>query len=311
MTTYNIEPEKATLHGSFSREFSPILTIDSGDSVRFRTLDAGWHLEPFIPGNPERRRFEPRDPERDKGHAICGPIAIRGAQPGMTLAVHINEVRPGKWGWTVGGRIPNALNKRLGLLEDYDELLWTIDADAMIGRNQYGHTLKLHPFMGLMGMPTAEPGIHSTVPPRFCGGNMDCKELIAGSTLYLPIAVPDALFSVGDGHGVQGDGEVSGVAMECPMDRVDLTFTLHDNISLTTPRANTPAGWVTLGFHTDLSEATSIALDAMLDLMSEQYSLTRTRAIALASLVVDMHVTQVVNGGMFGVHAILPHGIIE
>lgn len=140
---------------------------------------------------------------------------------------------------------------------------------------------------------------------------MDCKELVAGSTLYLPIAVPGALFSTGDGHGAQGDGEVSGVAIECPIERVSLTFYLRDAMPIQTPRANTPAGWVTLGFNTDLHEATMIALDAMLNLMGEQYSISRPQALALASTVVDMHITQIVNGKMCGVHAVLPHGAIK
>lgn len=306
MTTYTIEPDHTTLHGSFSREYPPVLTIDSGDTIRYRTLDAGWHLGPFT-DERTAHKFEPRVKDLDRGHALCGPVAIREAEPGMTLEVHINEVRPGPWGWTIGGCEPNERNKRLGVAGECEVLHWTLNADSMTGRDQHGHTLALHPFMGIMGMPPTESGIYSTIPPRFCGGNMDCKELLAGSKLYLPISVPDALFSVGDGHAVQGDGEVSGVAIECPMERVDLTFYLRDDIRIKTPRANTPSGWVTLAFHEDLREATLIAVNAMLDLMSEQYSISRPRALALASLVIDMRVTQIVNGGILGVHAVLPH----
>jgi acetamidase/formamidase len=155
-----------------------------------------------------------------------------------------------------------------------------------------------------------EPGIHPTAPPRSTGGNIDCKELVAGSTLYLPIEVPGGLFSVGDGHAAQGDGEVCTTAIECPMERVTLTFSLHDGPPIKTPRANKPAGWVTLGFHENLQEATIYALESMLDLMVEKYDLPRLEALAMASLVVDMHVTQIVNG-VRGVHAILPHGAIK
>ena len=311
MTIHTIEPERATLHGSFSRDFSPALTIEPGDTVHFRTLDAGWHLGPFT--NEEERLtnvFTPRSKERDSGHALCGPIAIRGALPGMALEVRINDIRPGSWGWTIGGCRKDKVNAYLGLLEECDELLWTLDADSMTGRDQYGHTIQLRPFMGVMGLPPDEPGIHPTPPPRFCGGNMDCKELVAGSILYLPVTVPGALFSVGDGHGVQGDGEVSGVAIECPMERVDLTFYLRDDMPLKTPRVRTTNAWMTLGFHTDLHEATLIALDAMLDLMNEQYSLPRARALALASLIVDLRITQIANG-VLGVHAVLPDGAIQ
>ena len=310
MATYHIDPTRETLHGTFSREYPPILTIDPGDSVIFRTLSASWALEPPSFQKGEVKRFEPRVKGRDDGHALCGPIAIRGAQPGMILEIRINEVQPGLWGWTGGGGWNSEMNRRLGLVEQGVELHWKLDAHTMIGQDQYGHTLALQPFMGVMGMPPAEPGIHPTYPPRFCGGNIDCKELVAGSTLYLPIAVPEALFSVGDGHGLQGDGEVSGVAIECPMERVDLTFHLRDDLRLTTPRARTSSAWITLGFHENLHEASLIALEAMLDLMEEKYQLPRAQALALASLIVDLHVTQIANG-VLGVHAVLQDNALK
>lgn len=307
MTMHTTEPVRETLHGSFSRDYPAILTIDSGDTVRFSTLNASWILD--LSEDPPRR-FEPRIKEQDDGHALCGPIAIRGAQPGMTLEVQINDIRPAGWGWTSVGGWESTVNRRFGLIGQPGALVWSLDPDSMMGRDQYGHTIALHPFMGVMGMPPDEPGIHSTVPPRFCGGNIDCKELVAGSKLYLPITVPQALFMVGDGHAVQGDGEVCGVALECSMERVDLTFSLLEHPRLSTPRAYTPAGWITLGFHEDLHEASLIALEAMLDLMEEQYQLTRHQALALASLVVDLRVTQIANDTL-GVHALLPHGAIK
>lgn len=310
MSVYTIEPERRTLHGHFSRDLPPVLTIEPGDTVHFRTLDAGWGLGPMLEPSVAEPKFEPRHKELDKGHALCGPVAIRGAQPGMALGVRIDEVRPGSYGWTVAGGWSSETNERLGVVAESIRLDWSLDPDMLVGRNQLGHTISLRPFMGVMGMPPAEPGIHLTAPPRVTGGNIDCKELVAGSTLYLPIEVEGALFSVGDGHAVQGDGEVSTTAIECPMERVTLTFSLHEELALTTPRADTPAGWITLGFHKDLQEATSIALEAMLDLMMEQYGLSRLEALAMASLVVDMRITQIVNG-VRGVHAVLPHGAIR
>jgi acetamidase/formamidase len=309
MTTYTIEPEQRTLHGSFSREFPPILTIDPGDTVLFRTLDVSWGLEPRVSRDAPRRVFTPRQPIRDDGHALCGPIAIRDAQPGMTLEIHINEVQPGTWGWTSAGGYPNEDTRKLGI-ESATMLAWTLDRETMTGQDQHGRRIALRPFMGILGMPPDEPGLHPTSPPRFCGGNMDCKELVAGSVLYLPIAVPGALFSTGDGHAVQGDGEVSGVGLECPMDLVNLTFFLREDLHLTTPRAKTPTGWVTLGFHTDLREASLLALGAMLDLLEEHHHLPRPDALALASLVVDLRISQIVNAGVYGVHALLPHNAI-
>jgi acetamidase/formamidase len=312
MAQFTIEPERRTLHGAFSREFEPVLTIDSGDTVCFRTLDAGWNIDPRHTDDPggEPRKFEPRDPERGGGHALCGPVAIRGARPGMTLEVQIKEILPGSWGFTAAGGWECEINRRFGVVDPPGTVhRWTLDGAAMTGRNQLGHTIGLRPFMGVMGMPPDEPGLHSTAPPRFCGGNLDCKELIAGSTLYLPIAAPGALFSVGDGHGAQGDGEVCVTAIECPMDRVELAFHLHEGPRLSTPRAHTAAGWITLGLHEDLDEAAFRATEAMLELMVEQYSLQRRDALVLASLVVDLRVTQMVNG-VRGVHAVLPHGAI-
>lgn len=307
MAVHLIEPENGTLVGSFSRDYEPILVIEPGDTVRYRTLDAGWRIAP--PGEPNRF-FEPKSPGRDDGHGLCGPIAIRGARPGMALEVQIQEIRPGPWGWTWAGPGFSDWNRRFDLEGEGAGYTWALDAEAMTGRTEHGHTISLRPFMGVLGLPPDEPGVHSTAPPRPCGGNMDCKELVAGSTLYLPVTVPGALFSVGDGHAAQGDGEVCTTAVECPMERVVLTFDLREEMLIRTPRARTPAGWITLGFDPDLDEAALIAMNAMVELMGEQYDLQRAEALALASAVVDLRITQVCNG-VRGVHALLPHGAIR
>ena len=312
--THVIEPERANLHGHFSRDLPPCLTIEPGDTVRFCTLDARWNVDPrrAEPPGEDEPGFAPRDKEKDAGHALCGPVAVRGALPGMTLEVAIEAIRAGRWGWTAAGGWDHPVNQRLGLLDSKTFLLWSLDPDANVARDQHGRQVALRPFMGVMGCAPDEPGVLSTAPPRAVGGNMDCKELVAGSRLYLPVAVPGALFSVGDGHAAQGDGESSVTAIECPMERVDLTFHLvTDRPPLATPRAHTPAGWVTLGFHEDLNEATYRALEAMLDLMTGTLypGMTRGDALALASVAVDLRVTQIVNG-VRGVHAVLPHGAL-
>ncbi|WP_338044176.1 acetamidase/formamidase family protein [Paenibacillus oryzisoli] len=263
MAVYSILPGRHSLHGSFSRDFGPILTIDSGEIVRFSTLDAGWGLEPYS-ASGVRKKFEPRECPRDGGHALCGPVTIRGAEPGMILEIKINEIRQGSWGWNSAGGFPHPINKSLGIHEGEEfHLNWKLDASSIIGTSDKGHKIALRPFMGVMGMPPDEPGIHSTFPPRSCGGNIDCKELIVGSTLYLPVPVSGGLFSVGDGHAAQGDGEVGCPALECPMELVDLTFSIREDIRLTMPRAKTPTAWVTMGFHEDLNEASIIALEGM------------------------------------------------
>lgn len=312
MALHTIEPSERTLHGAFSRDLAPALTIDSGDTVRFRTLDADWNLAPRRSTLHDERpeQWWPRPPGHERGHALCGPVAIRGAQPGMTLAVHIGTLRPGGWGFTAVGGWPHPVNDRLGIASAGSYLLWTLDPDALRGWDQHGHAVALRPFLGVMGMPPAEPGLHSTVPPRATGGNLDCKELVQGSTLYLPIAVPGGLFSCGDGHARQGDGESAVTAIECPIEAADLTFELLPDLQLAAPRANTPAGWLSFGLHEDLNEAALQAIAGMVQLLGELHGLDRHQALGLASVVADLRITQLVNG-VRGVHALLPHGAIE
>ncbi len=309
MALHEIPLERRTLHGHFSRELEPVLTIEPGDSIAFSTLDAGWGLEPPKPGG--RRRFEPRDAELDEGHALIGPVEVRGARAGQTLAVRIELVRVGDYGYTVGGGLPTPLNDRLGLSDGEGRLLvYELDADAGTGRDQDGRELDLRPFLGVLGMPPPEPGRHPTAPPRIWGGNIDCAELVAGTTLFLPVPVDGALFSAGDCHARQGDGEVSQLAIECPAERAVLTLELHDGPVLTSPIARTPDAWLAFGFDEDLDEAAALALEAMLELMGREYALERRDALALASAVVDLRVTQLVNG-VRGVHAMLRHDAIR
>ncbi len=310
MAIYEIKPERATLHGHFSRDLPPCLTIEPGDTVRLQTLEANWGLAPRRTDSRDEAQtlFEPRDPVTDSGHALCGPVFVRGAEPGMTLEVRIDTVMPANWGYVYAGGWRTPLNDRLGVSQTAVIHNWALDTAAMTARNQHGHTVRMRPFLGVMGMPEDVLGRQSTTPPRRTGGNLDCKELVAGSSLFLPVAVPGGLFSAGDGHAAQGDGEVSGLAIECPMAEVDLTFRLHPNLSIITPRAETPAGRLTIGSGKTLDEAMANALDAMLDWMSELYGLSRPDALALASVAVDLRVTQVVNG-IKGVHALLPPSV--
>ncbi len=300
MALHEIPLERRTLHGHFSRDLAPVVTVESGDTIAFSCLDAGWHVSPGS-------RFEPRDPELDAGHALVGPVEIRGAKAGETLEVRIEQVRVGAWGWCGAADWSTPLNDRLGLSDGPGVLLeWTLDANTGIGHDELGREVDLLPFLGVLGMPPPEPGVHSTTPPRVWGGNIDCKELVEGARLYLPIPVNGALFSAGDCHARQGDGEVSQLAIECPLARAELTLSVLGNLELRTPIAWTPTAWLTFGFDDDLDEAAAIAVDAMLELMGREHGLERPDALALASLVVDLRVTQMVNDAR-GVHAVLPH----
>jgi acetamidase/formamidase len=263
-----------------------VLEIEPGDSVRISVPNAGWRLA-------SGELFEPRDPRLDDGgHALAGPIRVRGAIEGQTLAVRIDEVVPGPWGVTFGGA---------GHM-----LRWEL-ADGR-GRTE-GFEVELRPFLGVLGMPRVGHGVHSTGPPRPQGGNIDCAELVAGTTLFLPIPVDGALFSAGDGHARQGDGEVSGTAIECPVDAT-LTISLAEDLVLDWPVALTADAWLTFGFDEDLDRAAEIAVEGMLELMRREHGLERRDALALASVVVDLRVTQFVNG-LKGVHAVLRHDAVR
>jgi acetamidase/formamidase len=307
MAVHEIPLQRRTLHGHFSRDLEPILTVDSGDSIAFSCLNAGWRgddREPF----PERR---PDGDELDAGHALIGPVEVRGARPRQTLEVRIEEVRIGSWGVTDAGGWHTPLNERLGVADGEPALLeWKLDADTGTGRDQHGRRVRLRPFLGVIGVPPDETGIHSTGPPRSCGGNIDCKELVAGTTLFLPIAVEGALLSAGDGHAAQGDGEVSQLAIEAPVERARLTLGVRDDLVLTNPIAWTPEAWLTFGFDEDLDEAAAQAIDGMLDLMMREHGFERREALALASVVVDLRVTQMVNGAR-GAHARLAHDALR
>ncbi|GIH02029.1 acetamidase [Rhizocola hellebori] len=301
---YTLSPDDQTLHGYFSPGYQPVLTIDSADTVTFSTLDCWWSAGPYA---GEKRGERPRVPQHREGfgHALTGPIAINGARAGMTLAIEIGAVVPAPWGTTVAGGWPSKFNAKYDT-ENTEGVAhaWQLDAETMTGRNQLGHTVALRPFMGVMGMPPAVEGEHSTIPPRWHGGNLDCKELVAGTTLLLPIPVDGALFSVGDGHAAQGDGEVCGTAIECPMQTVTLTFRVRDDFAITGPVARIDGGWLTMGLGDTLDEATYVALEAMFALLHRLHGLSRPDAIAIASIVVDLRITQIVNQ-VVGVHAVL------
>ena len=307
MAHHEIPLERRTLHGHFSRDLEPILSVDPGDTIAFACLNAGWRgadWERF----PERR---PEGDELDAGHALIGPVEVRGARAGQTLGVRIDDVRIGAWGVTDAGGWQTPLNERLGVADGEPEVLsWALDADAGVGRDQHDRTVRLRPFLGVIGMPPAEPGVHSTSPPRSCGGNIDCKELVPGTTLFLPIPVDGALLSAGDGHAAQGDGEISQLAIEAPVERAQLTLSVRDDLTLANPIAWTPDAWLTFGFDEDLDEAAALAIEGMLELMGRELGLERRGALALASVVVDLRVTQLVNGAQ-GIHARLAHDALR
>jgi acetamidase/formamidase len=307
MTRHHLDPTPSTTAQVFSRELPPVLTVEPGDTVRLRTLDASGHLErQQVPGQDVPTMFAV-----GRGHCLTGPIEVRGACPGDVLAVRFVSMRPDDWGWTSAAGRDTPLTRRLGLHNGPPaRLLWQIDADAGRATSSNGYSVSIAPFLGVTGVAWDEPGEHSTIPPRpVGGGNIDCKELTAGSLLYLPVAVAGALLSVGDGHAAQGDGEVAGTAIECGMS-TELQLELVTDRPVPGVHAQTPAGQLTFGFSPDLNTAMGDALDAMLTWLQASYGVAKATALALASPVLDLRITQVANES-WGVHALLPAGAIS
>ncbi|RHB37306.1 acetamidase [Enterocloster aldenensis] len=309
MANHTLNPSRGNLHGSLSRSIPPVLTISPGDTVDFTTLEADWRI--VRPDSPSSSSgiFMERSFPADQGHALCGPVYIQGARPQMTLAIRINQIIPGTWGWSrVGGGDPDHLC-RMGFEGDEYFLIWDIDPKKGICRSHMGHCVPLSPFMGVMAVaPDSDDYVKTHVPGPY-GANMDCRDITTGSILYLPVYTEGALFSTGDGHARQGDGESGCTAIECPMKQVSLTFDLIDE-PLDNPVCNSPHGWITFGFHSDLTVAAYYALMDMCRLMEHLYGFGHKEAMAMASVAVDMKITQLVNGTR-GVHALLPHGVIS
>ncbi len=310
MTVHHLEPTPQDTVNVFSAGHEPALTVEPGDTIVVRTLDAAGYLErQKFPGDTGRPTMFPGD---FRGHCLTRPVAVRGAGPGDMLRVDLVSLVPDPWGWTGSpGAHGSPVAARLGLpVADRAWLLWEIDVAAGTATANGRYTRPLAPFLGVTGTAPAEPGEHSTIPPRTAaGGNIDCKELVAGSTLYLPVNTDGALLYLGDGHAAQGDGESSGTAIECGM-TTEAVVSLTRDRPLTSVHAETPAGRITFGFSADLNEAMGDALDAMVTWMADSYGTSRSEALALASTCVDLRITQVVNV-TWGVHALLPAGLLR
>lgn len=306
MAVHRLDPAPKTTRDAFSREHAPVLSVEPGDTVVVRSLDASGYLtRQTFPGEKQPVMFA-----SGRGHCLTGPIEVRGARPGGMLALRLVSLRPDDWGWTLAAAGDTPVTRRLGLAGGPPAwLLWELDPDAGEGIANQRFARSLAPFLGVMGVAPDLPGEHSTVPPRAgCGGNIDCKELVAGSTLYLPVNIPGALLYLGDGHAAQGDGEAGGTAIECGM-TTEAVIELAADRPLDTIHAQTPAGRITFGFDADLNAAMGDALDAMVTWISALHGVDRATALGLASTFADLRITQVANQ-VWGVHAVLPAGAL-
>jgi len=295
------------IHSRWNRDLPPRLTIASGDTVHFECLDAsgaqvrpGMTLDEYIEINTERI------------HALTGPIFVEGAAPGDVLQIDILEVAHKGWGWS-------SVISGLGFLKHKfaDPYLfhWTLEPE--VSRSLAPAIVPLRPFCGVMGVAPAERGEFRTIPPGPFGGNMDVRELCAGSTLYLPVLNRGALFSAGDAHAAQGDGEVCVNGIECPAD-VTLRFRVHNQRPLRGPfiesnSRNAPPeseGWIVVESATNAIDAARAATSRMIDLLVEHWNFSEIHGYILCSVAMNLRLSQVVNEPMFTVSAALPKRVL-
>ena len=299
--------------GYYDASLKPVLRVASGDTIRVETMVARGLQRLRAAGVPETeipnalKAVETTVTERGPGaHPLTGPIWIENAQPGDVLEVKIlgfEFLHP----YGVSGFIPNS-----GTLPDdfpYARFkLIRVNAAAGTAEFAPGVTLKLAPFFGSIGVaPDPLVGRISSGPPGHHAGNLDNKELVAGSTLYLPVHVPGALLSMGDGHAMQGDGEVTLTALETSL-RGTVQVTVRKGKRLNWPRAETPTHYIAMGLHTNLDEAARLATREMIDFLATEKGMARDEAYILCSLAADLHVTQLVDGTK-GVHALVAKSI--
>jgi acetamidase/formamidase len=296
--------------GFFDAALEPVLTVESGDTVTIDTVSGPADILPpagFEVLAAHRDVLDNLQP-RARGHILTGPVAIAGAEPGDVLEIRIEAISLAQnWGYTAIGPLRGTLP------EDFPfKRLWhtAIDRQRGVATLPWGTELKLAPFFGVMG--TAPPpvyGLQSSIEPREYGGNMDLKELTAGTTLYLPVFAAGGLFSVGDGHGIQGDGEVCLTALETALSGT-FRLILRKDLAYRLPRAETASHWITLGFDPDLDDAAKVALREMIALIVAATGLAAEEAYMLCSLACDLRVTQLVDGNK-GIHAVLAKALLK
>ena len=292
----------------WDNSIEPALEVESGESVELHVRDAS--------DEQIRRNSGAEDVAKlDFTHVnpVSGPVFVKGAQPGDVLAVELVEFTPPEWGWT-------AIIPGFGLLADEFPEPWLRISDVDDERVGFSNAISLpcRPFPGTIGVAPAEPGEHSIVPPSRFGGNMDTKHLRAGATLFLPVGVEGALFSLGDTHAAQGDGEVCGTAIEAAMDVV-VRLSVRRDFSVEAPQYHVPAGalaqseessyHVCTGVGPDLLEAARDAVRATISYLGERYGLDREEAYALASVAADLRIHEVVDAPNWVVGSFVPESI--
>ena len=316
-STVNLPASPSTVvWGYYSAKAKPVLTVHSGDTVRIQTLSTCGSTERLVeqgvaPGDIPAYNADIYREVKDRGpggHILTGPVAIEEAEAGDVLEVDIVkidiDVPFACNGFAAGkGFLPN----------DYPygrRKIIPLDRDRMVAKFAPGIEIPLHPFFGSMGVaPPESAGRYDSAPPWMHAGNIDNKELVAGTTLYIPVHAKGALFEVGDGHAGQGNGEVDITALETFLSGT-FRFVVHKDRHLLWPRAETPSAYISMGFSPDLKEATTLAVRDMINFIVDEKHLSRDDAYMLTSVAVDVDITQLVDGNV-GVHAICPKSIFK
>lgn len=312
--TWDLPATPATVAwGNYDAAHAPALRIRSGDTVVFHTLITSSPAALEKAGVPaaavEQSLRDIVATVTDKGpggHILTGPVYVEGAEPGDTLEIHIRKIELA---------IPyayNAFRYGAGYLSDefpYARMkIIPLDKTAMTAAFAPGVTIPLRPFFGSMGVaPPPAIGRYDSAPPTFIGGNMDNKDLVAGTTLFLPVFNKGALFQIGDGHAGQGDGEVDITAMETSLVGT-LEFVVRKDLKTSYPRAETPTQYITMGFDDDLAAAAHKAILNMVEFIAAEQHLSRDDAYMLTSVAGDVHITEVVDRNK-GVHVLMPKAI--
>jgi acetamidase/formamidase len=299
-----------TIHwGYFDSKLEPKARVKSGEMVTIECVSGSKEILPDPPFSilPEHREIHEKCTPHIGRHILTGPVYVEGAEPGDALQVDIVDIQfRVDWGWNVQRPLMGTLP------EDFPTYRLThipIERNRNVCRMPWGTELELKPFFGIMGVaPPPAWGQCSSIEPRAFGGNIDNKELGVGTTIYLPVFAPGALFSTGDGHGVQGDGEVNLTALETCLTGT-FRFTVRKDMKLNNPRGETPTHWITHGFDPDLDDAAKEALRDMIRLIRGKTGISAEDAYMLCSLAADLHVTQTVDGNK-GVHCMIKKELI-
>jgi acetamidase/formamidase len=307
---HTLLPSPETVHwGHFDAKLPPRLTVDPGDTVTVVTVSGGAaEVGDVARMGPAHREIVEKVKPHLGPHILTGPVAVRGAEPGDTLEVRIQAIELSvDWGWNVIRPLKGTLPEDF---PNFRQELIPIDRKALTAKPAWGPAIPLRPFFGILAVaPRPEYGTVSSIEPREYGGNIDNKELVPGSSLFLPVFVPGASFSCGDGHAVQGDGEVCLTALETCLDGT-FELVLHKGRKLAFPRAISPTHYIAMGMDPDLDDAAKQALRDMIRWLVEMKGWKPDQAYVFCSLACDLHVTQLVDGNK-GVHAMVARNLVD